>query len=199
VPRAEFFRNFNLFVLKNFLDRTFCETLIRQIESRSLERSQLTRGLDEKVRRSQDTALFDSLGPLVRSKLRELKLDIERHFNLALDDCEHPQFISYGVGDFFSPHLDSSTSPDVPEFIHQRRISIVVFLNDKRNGSAKHEFDGGDLTFYGLMTQPEFVNCPLPVTPESGLLVGFPSNTIHEVRPVVSGRRFSIASWYYAS
>jgi len=31
---------------------------------------------------------------------------------------------------------------------------------------------------------------------EAGTLVAFPSETTHEVTPVTSGERFSIASWY---
>ncbi|MDO8432477.1 MAG: 2OG-Fe(II) oxygenase [Candidatus Binatus sp.] len=127
-----------------------------------------------------------------------MKPSIERHFSLALQDCEYPPFLSYGVGDFFVPHLDSSTSPDAAEYLRQRRISIVVFLNNRRSDAPDNDFDGGDLVLYGLMKEPEWLNCGLPVTPETGLLIGFPSDTPHEVRPVTSGRRFSIASWYYS-
>ena len=199
MPRAEFFRNFNLFVLSGFLDRAACEDLIAEIRDRPLDKALLSTGLDENIRRARETALRDTHGPSIRSKLRKLKPDIERHFGVALEDCEHPQFLNYSAGDFFLPHLDSSSSPEEPDFIVRRRISVVVFLNGTNNELPLNNFEGGDLVLYGLMKEPEWVNCGLPVTPETGMLMGFPSATQHEVRPVISGQRFSIASWYYSA
>lgn len=198
MPSADFFRNFNLFILKEFLDRACCESLLSEFRKRPASKSQLTRGLDEDVRRSQEIDLRESVGPSIRAGLRELKPKVESHFDLKLHDCEHPQFLSYGVGDFFRPHSDGSASPDAAEYLRRRRVSVVVFLNDRRNDNHENDFDGGDLVLYGLMKEPEWVNCGLPVAPEAGLLIAFPSDIEHEVRPVTAGRRFSIASWYYA-
>jgi predicted 2-oxoglutarate/Fe(II)-dependent dioxygenase YbiX len=199
VPRAEFFRNFNLFVRSEFLVRSACEDLIAEIRARPLDKARLSSGLDENVRRARESALPGTHGDSMWAKFRQLKPEIERHFGLALEDSEPPRFLSYGPGDFFVPHFDSNTSPGEPDFIQRRRISVVVFLNGTRNDLPENDFEGGDLMLYGLMKEPEWVNCGLPVTPEPGLLIGFPSATGHEVRPVTSGRRFSIASWYYSA
>jgi predicted 2-oxoglutarate/Fe(II)-dependent dioxygenase YbiX len=198
VPSADFFRLLGVLVLKEFLDRASCENLISEICASRQHKALLTRGLDETVRKSQQTTLLESCGPSVRSRLRELKPELERHFDSLLEDCEQPQFLNYGTGDFFRPHLDNSSQADSPEFLLRRRISIVVFLNSARNDAPENDFGGGELVLYGLMKGVEWQKCGFPVTPETGLLMGFPAQTLHEVRPVTFGRRFSIASWFYS-
>jgi len=53
------------------------------------------------------------------------------------------------------------------------------------------------LTLYGLIPNPRWENYGFTVENEAGLLIAFPSGIVHEVTPVVRGRRFSIVSWFF--
>ena len=76
----------------------------------------------------------------------------------------------------FCWHADTSPSDMT------RKITIVVPL------SSPDEFEGGDLQFNqgGVM-------CSVKQTP--GRALAFPSWLIHQVTPVTSGMRYSLAAW----
>jgi predicted 2-oxoglutarate/Fe(II)-dependent dioxygenase YbiX len=74
----------------------------------------------------------------------------------------------------------------------------VIFLNGTADDDAPAGYTGGELTFHGLLNGAEWEKCPFPLTAEPGLLVAFRSDTVHEVRPVTSGRRYTIVSWFTA-
>ena len=65
-----------------------------------------------------------------------------------------------------------------------RKISVIVFLSDP---SA---YDGGSLLVHG--PYPE----KTAVAAVQGTLFAFPSETTHEVSPLVRGERYTIVSWY---
>jgi predicted 2-oxoglutarate/Fe(II)-dependent dioxygenase YbiX len=44
----------------------------------------------------------------------------------------------------------------------------------------------------------DFVDLGVAVDPVPGRLVLFPSTMVHEVKPVVSGDRFTVVTWYHA-
>jgi SM-20-related protein len=92
----------------------------------------------------------------------------------------------YERGAFFVAHRDRPRS-DASE-LSARRISIVLFLND--------DFSGGALTFYDLIEARAWHGVGLPCEAAAGLLVAFRSETMHEVQPVIRGRRCTVVSWY---
>jgi hypothetical protein len=61
-----------------------------------------------------------------------------------------------------------------------RDISVLIYLNDNHSG--------GELDFKRLS---------YTLKPKAGMLVGFPSDVRYEhmAKPVISGRRYSLASW----
>ena len=63
----------------------------------------------------------------------------------------------------------------------QRDVSAIYYLNDT--------FEGGEIVFEQV---------PLMVKPRRGLLLVFPSNGahLHEVLPVRSGVRYTMAIWF---
>jgi SM-20-related protein len=73
----------------------------------------------------------------------------------------------------------------------------VVFLNRQAATPAPNAYGGGSLVLYGLLDEARWKLKGFPVIGEAGLLVGFRSNLIHEVKPVTHGTRFTIASWLY--
>jgi predicted 2-oxoglutarate/Fe(II)-dependent dioxygenase YbiX len=69
-------------------------------------------------------------------------------------------------------------------------------LNHPNHGEEPYQ--GGDLTFFGLMKTPGAKEYGFPVDMETGLLVAFPSATLHEVSPVTGGKRYTLVTWFFA-
>jgi SM-20-related protein len=132
----------------------------------------------------------------MHDRLYQQKSSLEAHFDLKLVDCERPQFLCYRKGDFFVRHQDGNT--DQLEFDHLRirRISIVVFLNDASDEPEADKFCGGSLNFYENDDVPGSEAAVVSLKGETGLLVAFTADTMHEVIPVVCGERFTVISWF---
>ena len=125
----------------------------------------------------------------VHKRLLTAKSALEAHFGISLNDCEPPQFLRYKEGDFFVRHQDGNTHQLDFDHLRVRRISIVVFLNDFSDEPEANCYSGGLLHFYD---QQGTYGLP----GETGLLVAFSADTLHEVVPVTSGERFTIISWF---
>jgi SM-20-related protein len=123
---------------------------------------------------------------VVRLELHESKSEIEEHFGIELYDCEEPQFLRYRVGDFFVAHQDGNTGM-LRLDQENRRISIVILL------TASGAFIGGDLVLHDYRNK--VFRKPFSGK-RAGTLVAFRSETTHEVTPIISGERLSIACWY---
>ena len=121
--------------------------------------------------------------------------EIEKHFGVTLLDCESPDYLIYHPGDFFKPHVDGG--PESSDRIRDRRVSVVIFLNRQCAEPAEDSYGEGHLTFYGLLDGPQWEKCAFPLNPEPGLLIAFPSDKWHEVKPVSHGRRFTVVTWFY--
>jgi predicted 2-oxoglutarate/Fe(II)-dependent dioxygenase YbiX len=119
----------------------------------------------------------------VRGRLGALQPELASFFGETLQGCDGPNFLAYGAGCFYTPHIDSGT-----HYV-RRRVSAVLFLNAE-------DYTGGELTFHGLIPDEPWRLCPLPLEPEPGLLVAFPSALRHEVRPVRSGWRYTAVAWF---
>lgn len=84
------------------------------------------------------------------------------------------QLLRYKEGSFYQPHVDSVTS-------EPRSVSCSIVLNDS--------FKGGEFVFF---EGQEVYNL------KKGDALLFPSNFLypHEVKPVKSGTRYSIVTWF---
>jgi len=83
---------------------------------------------------------------------------------------------------------DTTINTWVPNHTPDRVFSGLLYLN--QGGGL--DFQGGNIKF------PQY---DLTIIPAPGTAVLFPSdeNFLHEVEPVISGARYSIASWYTAN
>jgi predicted 2-oxoglutarate/Fe(II)-dependent dioxygenase YbiX len=116
---------------------------------------------------------------------------------VRLTGWQRPQFYVYEPGDFFVPHQDrNDTDPTAPDWVRSRQVSVSILLNDERGGLDGQAHRGGGLVFYGHRGDRPGTGFAIPLEPEEGMLVAFPSDWIHEVRPVTSGRRYSIVTWF---
>ena len=84
------------------------------------------------------------------------------------------------------------------EAIHGRRVSVVIFLNRQSQEPAEDTYGEGNLTFYGLLEGPQWEKCAFPLNAEPGLLIAFPSDVWHEVKPVSHGRRMTVVTWFHS-
>jgi len=94
-------------------------------------------------------------------------------FNISLKSHNPYKILKYNTGGKFDSHMDDGGG-------NFRRVSTVYYLNDN--------YEGGELCF------PQF---GIELKPKAGDMVIFPSSYVysHSVNPVISGNRYSIASW----
>ena len=98
-------------------------------------------------------------------------------FNFDLTHIEPLQFTEYdeSTNGFYAPHTDNGETL-------ARKLSFVLQLADPS------KYEGGELL---LHVGPE----PTTMPKERGKLLFFPSYTLHEVRPVTKGKRYSLVGW----
>ena len=186
--------HFNLFLLRNFLDADACANLKAELnESPTTQAPVYIEGTEgtihENIRKTTSLHPSAETKSQIHEQLLTQKSALETHFGLNLIDCEPPQFLRYKEGDFFVRHQDGNTHQLDFDHLRVRRISIVVFLNDFSVEPEANCYSGGLLQFYD-----EQVTYGLPG--ETGLLVAFTADTMHEVSPVTNGERFTIISWF---
>jgi len=183
----------DLFVVPQFLEPTLRDAIVAEMKAAAgsaatVYGSSVSGTIDESVRRTFRVKPSSETVALVTQKLLELKDAVEKHFDVVLKECEDPQFLRYREGDFFVAHQDGNTGLLRLE-TEQRLISTVIFLSRESELPEAGAFSGGSLVFSSLRER-------FRLTAEPGMLVGFRSETTHEVTPVTHGERYSIASWY---
>ena len=186
--------HFNLFLLRNFLDAEACANLKAELSQSPTTQAPVyiegTEGtIHENIRKTTSLHPSQETQSQVHERLLSQKSALETHFGLNLNDCEPPQFLCYETGDFFVRHQDGNTHQLDFDHLRIRRISIVVFLNDFSVDAEANCYSGGLLNFYDQQ-----ITYGLPG--ETGMLVAFTADTMHEVSPVTSGERFTIISWF---
>ena len=105
-----------------------------------------------------------------------------------LGDPLYPETVTLtamGPGGHHSRHAGNCRQSEHGDWVAnhtpQRDVSAIYYLNDT--------FEGGEIVFEQV---------PLMVKPRRGLLLAFPSDAahIHEVLPVRSGVRYTMAIWF---
>lgn len=106
----------------------------------------------------------------------------ENYFNFDLTMIENLQFTYYSSEESgcYKSHVD----PLCWKIPHNRKLSLVVQLSDPE------DYEGGELRLY---TSYE----PTIIRKEKGLIITFPSYTLHEVTPVTKGDRYSLVAWVH--
>jgi len=74
-------------------------------------------------------------------------------------------------------------------------VAAIIFLNGEGDPSASDAYRGGALTLYGLFEQSDAETLGFPLEAEEGLLITFPTDVMHEVRPVEAGERYTVVTW----
>jgi len=194
VPRIDFFVRFGVFAVKNFVDRSECAELIEEMRrSRVIPATLSDASVNRDQRRANEAVTMKDSHVRLERKLLDLRPELENHFKDKFSECEGPQFLIYSPGDFHCPHVDRPSDSSYPEYAKNRKITLSINLNSDSD-PADH-YEGGLLTLYGLPGKA-WQSCGFPLEPETGLLVAFPADLMHEVSPVLHGERFSVVSWF---
>lgn len=196
----DIFTSLGLYIKKNFLDDSLCEEMRAQMKTQASEAGYVKPAdrdytVDMNVRRTWVARVPVDYAYMIKDRLEELKPAIAEHFIEHLSLQEKPQFLLYDPGGHYAPHRDVPIEQvENGARIKGRIVSIVIFLNDR---AGAHPYSGGELVFYGLASDPQWKAYGLPLEAETGLLVAFRSETLHEVRPVTGGERYTIATWFH--
>lgn len=190
---------FDLLVYPNFLDEPTCQKIIDETGGRPSHPATVygqseSGSVNERVRRASRLTPSEATSGFVKQRLLDFKKNVEQHFHISLNDCEEPQFVRYDVGDFFVAHQDGNTGLIRLASDKDRKISIVIFLNNQAEVATSGRFCGGTLRFSDHRAKPEHREFNLPTA--AGMLVAFRSELTHEVTPITHGERYSIVSWY---
>jgi predicted 2-oxoglutarate/Fe(II)-dependent dioxygenase YbiX len=201
MPSPDFFARLGLFVQPHFLDSAFCQQVVSELHSAPKTNSAVVREtvaaatpgtvstlVDERSRKTQQVCASAAIVRQIQQQLQAIQPTIGAHFNLALTGLEQPLFYAYETGSFFGAHRDCNRAADVPQFIQDRRVSTIIFLN------SAESYAGGALTFYGLID--DWQDYGFPLMGETGMLVAFRSDILHEVKLITAGERYTIANWF---
>jgi PKHD-type hydroxylase len=135
---------------------------------------------DPKIRKSNVSWIFPNDNTnWIYERIQNIVLKLnEDYFKFHLIGfCEGFQFTEYEApSGHYSTHIDRWANGLV------RKLSITIQL------SNPSDYEGGNLELF-------FANDPVIVPKEQGLLVAFPSYTLHGVTPVTKGTRYSLVAW----
>ncbi len=203
MPRADFFSSLGLLVARGFFSPDVCAKLRSEVRSAAAHPAVVRDSgaeylVDEDTRRTQLAEVSSETSAFVTDSLLGIKPELERHHDCRLEGCQDPQFLIYREGDFFRKHRDRASDPEAPDFERQRKVAVVVFLNSESEEPSSDTYEGGNLTFYGLLDDERLQGKSIgfPLAGEEGLLIAFPTDVVHEVSPVVRGERYTIVTWY---
>jgi SM-20-related protein len=202
MPEVSFFNNFGLLGVQGFLSADDCRQLREEIAEANISAATIREegseyGVDEGKRKTRWAEVSPEVSGLVVDRLTGLMPEVARQLGVELSGVQNPQFLMYREGDFFRRHRDSNPEADAAKFARERQVSAVVFLNGESSEPAPDSYEGGALTLYGLMEDRDGSSIGLPVTGQTGSLIAFPSDMVHEVTPVSRGERYTVVTWFY--
>ena len=92
-----------------------------------------------------------------------------------------PTFARYGKGMAYGQHVDGPVFGQPPTRL-RTDISVTIFLADAT------EYQGGELVLH-------LAEGPRPAKGDAGDVLIYPSQTVHEVRPLIDGVRLVAVTW----
>lgn len=180
-----------LFRHPGFLSPDECLFVRRAMDSGTVEAAEILRQGAHRRPRVRNASLVEPERQVISQVERRLEFCrglVGASLQLVLGEREGPGFIRYPNGGYYKPHTDRGVDPQWPDAA-RRAASMVIFLNSSGQ-SRGGEFDGGILRLFPSDEMTE-------VIPETGLLVAFPSDVLHEVTLVQGGTRDTIVDWFY--
>ena len=156
-------------------------------ESTVSDQNNTSSELDTSIRKSKNTWIFDKkiihmLAPMVHGYNRHC-------LNVEIIGHEPVQCSEYYNGGYYDWHVDhEKKTPNIDGKFLVRKLSTTIWLNDP------DEYEGGefDIEIHPPQKNPRYDTLKLP----KGSIVIFRSDRWHRVRPVTSGVRKSLVTWF---
>lgn len=106
----------------------------------------------------------------------------QKYWNFDLEKIEKLQFTQYlsEENGTYHAHID----PMDWSMPHNRKLSMSLQLSDPK------DYEGGELKLHTSVN-------PTIISKQKGMMVFFPSYTLHEVTPVTKGERYSLVAWFH--
>ena len=191
----------NLLLIRNFFDAQTCGRILAEMRSAQSGPATVYGAVpsgvvDDRVRKATRIVPSPETTEFIKQRLLERKQVVEEYFRVSLSECEDPQFLRYGVGDFFVAHQDGNTGLLKFDRERIRSVSVVIFLSNQSEVPESGDYCGGSLILYELGDYTRSTNRSVHLCGEVGTLVAFRPETTHEVAPVTEGERYSIVCWY---
>lgn len=145
------------------------EGVIQKNEFKTDNEERITLSIDVPYNANNDNEFTN----IFRETFDPVEKDYMSLFGISLKSHNPYKILKYEIGGKFENHIDDGGG-------NFRRVSTVYYLNDN--------YEGGQLCF------PQF---GIELKPDAGDMIIFPSSYVysHSVKPVISGNRYSIASW----
>lgn len=201
---VEQFVDLGLFVKEDFLDAKLLNSISNEIFSVTGKPSSVLKNnsdtielqLCKTLRQTEEIQVSSRIKLLIEERLISLKPQLTDYFGIDLNDHEGLLFYRYRKDGFFIAHRDRSDRLDAPDYLKQRRISVIVFFNEMSDEPASKCYGGGHLVFYGLFKDPIWKSYGLAFPGKPGNLVAFRSDVLHEVKSVTCGERYTAVDWF---
>ena len=139
------------------------------------------------VRKSKIAWLYDKY--LRQQLFNSIDLCNKQNWNYDLDGCDGIQYGTYSDGGYYDWHVD--VEPEIDRINGKylmRKLSMTIWLNDP------DEYEGGelDIEIKGPHTDLRYDTFKL----SKGSVLIFRSDLWHRVKPVTSGVRKSLVTWF---
>ena len=136
----------DVFWLPAFISDVECAELLAEMDTaphveggvRETDRPEAD-SIDRTGRSAFDCEVSEPTIQSIAQRICRVAPQIAEHFGQALAEYETPHFVVYGPGDFYRPHRDLYSDVVVPEPISRRRLSVVIFLNDRCDANNEDE------------------------------------------------------------
>ena len=170
-----------------YIENVFSPTEIQEIikigwaYSKDDSRTADGRGFSEK-RKSRNSWIPPSdLTNWIYIRIQEAVTEVNKHFEFDLHSMENLQFTEYhsDYSGFYTKHIDKFPAATTPN--SHRKLSFSVQLSDPNS------YEDGDLIIHN--------GSELVANRKLATFNAFPSYTLHEVKPVKSGVRYSLVGW----
>jgi len=174
--------------VENVFDSIDCQDIIQIGNELGLEEGKVYNDgqlkYSEEIRKSKVNFIpvqVDELGQdntWVFKQLTDMVVEQNSYFGFDLTRIQSLQIGKYGVGDYFTKHIDKLPS----SYSNARKLSFILQL------SHHQAYDGGDFILHCSST-------PFVAPKKQGTMIIFPSYTLHEVTPITRGVRYSLVGW----
>jgi SM-20-related protein len=206
VPSPEHFGRFGIFTRRNAMSDDLCARVCDAMMTAIASDGAIWHphhdgdAVVEAKRRKEMTGVPSELERVVQEVLDSHRDEVTSFFATEVARLQPLKFVRYDDGDHYRLHVDVTSASSAPELLRNRRISVVLFLNDQADDAEEGCYCGGRLTFHRLDVDAP-VHGPWsgfgrPLDAERGLMVAFRPDVLHEVTPVTWGTRYTVTGWW---